>query len=254
MVVLDVGQGLAVLVQTRDHALLYDAGPAYPGGFDAGRSVVVPVLLRSGLRRLDRLIVSHGDRDHLGGVEAVVASLPVDRRSGVGADEPCRSGERWQWDDVVFELLAGPAAGLSDNDGSCVLRVSHAGGAALLAGDIEAGGEARLRATAGERLKAEVLVSPHHGSRTSSSPTFVDAVTPRLAIHSAGWHHRFGHPAAEVVHRYAERGVEQVATGDSGAVEVHVGAEGITVAVERQRRPRLWATPADEVWRQAAGR
>lgn len=252
LTVLDVGQGLAVLLQTRDHALLYDAGPAWPGGFDAGRSVVVPVLLRAGVRRLDRLVVSHGDRDHIGGVAAVAAVVPVVARLGSGADAPCRAGERWDWDGVAFELLGGPAPELSDNDGSCVLRVSHAGRAVLLAGDIEAEGEARLLRQAAPRLAAEVLVTPHHGSRTSSSAAFIEAVAPRLTIHSAGWHHRYGHPAPEVVARYAERGVRQIATGDSGAVGIGFDGGGLQTVTERERRPRLWSTRPDEVWRRRA--
>ncbi|WP_293370411.1 DNA internalization-related competence protein ComEC/Rec2 [Nevskia sp.] len=246
--VLDVGQGLAVVVHTARHTLLYDAGPAYPGGFDAGRSVVVPYLLRSGARKLDRLIVSHGDLDHVGGVTAVKAALRVDQRSGSGSDQPCMAGERWTWDGVGFELLAGPEAGLSDNDGSCVLRVSYGGQALLLAGDIEAQGEARLLATAPDKLEAKVLVTPHHGSRTSSSAAFIDAIQPELTIHSAGWHHRFRHPAREVVARYAERGVKQIATGDSGAVTVDFDMNGRRTNMERRRAKRLWSTPADHVW------
>lgn len=248
LTVLDVGQGLAVVVHTARHALLYDAGPAYPGGFDAGRSVVVPYLLRSGVRRLDRLIVSHGDLDHRGGVPAVAAALPITLRSGAGSDNPCRAGERWRWDGVDFAILAGPEAGWSDNDGSCVLKVSHRGRAALLTGDIEAKREARLLDEQPEQLRAELLVTPHHGSRTSSTAAFIDAVQPTLGIHSAGWHHRFGHPSREVVARYAERGVAQLATGDSGAISVAFDMNGRRLDMERQRAKRLWSTPADGCW------
>lgn len=246
--VLDVGQGLAVVVRTARHTLLYDAGPAYPGGFDAGRSVVVPYLLRSGVRRLDRLIVSHGDLDHRGGVPAVTAALRVSERIGASTDQPCVAGERWTWDSVDFALLAGPEAGLSDNDGSCVLRISFAGQAVLLTGDIEAAGEARLLRDAPDDLRADVLVTPHHGSRTSSSAAFIDAVRPALTIHSAGWHHRFGHPAREVVARYAARGVRQIATGDSGAVSVEFDMNGRRTDMERRRARRLWSTPSDHFW------
>ncbi len=248
--VLDVGQGLAVVVQTRGHTLLFDAGPAWPGSFDAGRSVVVPYLLRSGRRRIDRLIVSHGDLDHRGGVAAVAAALSIGRRSGHGSDDPCRAGERWDWDGVRFELLAGPAEGQSDNAGSCVLRVAYGGQAALLTGDIEAASEARLLAALpAEQLRAEVLVTPHHGSRTSSTAAFLDTVQPQLAIHSAGWHHHFRHPAAAVVERLAARGIAQVATGDQGAVTVDLDGRGITCRLYRPSASRLWSTPADEVWR-----
>ena len=247
--VLDVGQGLAVVVQTREHTLLFDAGPAWPGSFDAGRSVVVPYLLRSGVRGIDRLIVSHGDLDHRGGVAAVAAVLPIASRSGYGTDTPCRAGERWDWDGVSFELLAGPERGLSDNDGSCVLRVAQGDQALLLTGDIEARAEARLLTAMPEKLRADVLVTPHHGSRTSSTAEFLDAVQPKLAIHSAGWHHHFGHPARVVVARMQERGIAQVSTGDHGAVTVEMSGDRLVCERYRPKALRLWSTPADEVWR-----
>jgi len=249
MTVLDVGQGLAVVVQTREHALLFDAGPAWPGGFDAGRSVVAPFLLRAGIRHIDRLIASHGDRDHVGGIEAVARLMPVVERIGHDGARPCRAGERWDWDGVSFELLAGPVEGQSDNDGSCVLRVAYAGRAVLIAGDIEAAAEARLVETMPIELRAEVLVTPHHGSRTSSTAVFLDAVRPRLAIHSAGWHHRYGHPASTVVERMAGRGIVQFATGDDGAIGAALDDSGLRVSRYRAEAPRLWATPADEGWR-----
>ncbi|MGQ3058404.1 MAG: ComEC/Rec2 family competence protein, partial [Nevskia sp.] len=239
----------AVVVHTAGHTLLYDAGPAYPGGFDAGRSVVVPYLLRSGVRRLDRLIVSHGDLDHRGGVPAVAAALPITLRSGAGSDRPCVNAERWRWDGVDFELLAGPEAGGSDNNGSCVLRIRFGDHAVLLAGDIEARREMELRAQAASSLPATVLVTPHHGSRTSSTDAFIAAVAPALGVHSAGWHHRFGHPSREVVARYAARGIRQLSTGDSGALTITVMPDGWRVAETRQARPRLWSTPPDEAWR-----
>ena len=249
LTVLDVGQGLAVVVQTARHSLLFDAGPAWPGSFDAGRSVVVPYLLRSGVREIDRLIVSHGDLDHRGGVVAVAAVLPIASRGGYGTEAPCRAGERWNWDGVDFELLAGPEAGLSDNDGSCVLRVAHGDQAVLLTGDIEAKAEARLLAELPDKLPAAVLVTPHHGSRTSSTAAFLDAVQPKLAIHSAGWHHHFGHPARVVVARMAERGIAQVATGDDGAITVTIDKDRLACERYRPNALRLWSTPADEVWR-----
>lgn len=255
---LDVGQGTAVVVRTAHHRLLFDAGPAFPGGFDAGRAVVVPYLLATGARRLDRLIVSHSDLDHRGGVPAVRAAFPIGEELGALAPEPCRAGQAWAWDGVRFEILNGPAPGLSDNDGGCVLKISGARWRALLPADIEAAGEARLLAS-GADLRAEVLLAPHHGSRTSSSPAFIAAVQPSIVIHSAGWHHRFRHPSPEVVARYAgsSPGTSQFSTGDSGALIVidddidgDGGGGGGAPRVRgwREVAGRVWSTPGDRIW------
>lgn len=252
LAVLDVGQGLAVVVRTSGHSLLFDAGPASPDGFDAGSGVVVPYLLANGIRRLDRLIVSHRDLDHRGGVPAVRAAIRVDDEIGALSATPCRDGDAWNWDGVRFELLGGPAEGLSTNDGGCVLRVSSARLSALLPADIEAAGEARLLAAHAGALQSAVLIAPHHGSRTSSSAAFIAAVQPQLVIHSAGWHHRFGHPAPVVVARYAALlpEVSQQSTGDRGALIVKPGERGPDVSAWRDRQGRLWSTPGDEAWRQ----
>lgn len=247
---LDVGQGTAVVVRTARHTLLFDAGPAFPGGFDAGRAVVVPYLLAIGVHRLDRLIVSHRDLDHRGGVPAVRALIEVDDEIGALVPEACRAGQSWQWDGVDFEILNGPAPGLSENDGGCVLRIVSAHLSALLPADIEAKGETALLAASAGALHADILLAPHHGSRTSSSPAFIDAVQPGIVIYSAGWHHRFHHPAPDVVTRYATRvpGVRQYATGDSGAVIVRETANGPEVSEWRADGARLWTTPADFFW------
>lgn len=251
LAVLDVGQGLAVVVRTAEHSLLFDAGPASPDGFDAGSGVVVPYLLANGVRRLDRLIVSHRDLDHRGGVPAVRAAIRVEDEIGALSARPCRDGDAWTWDGVRFELLGGPAEGLSTNDGGCVLRVSSARLSALLPADIEAAGEARLLAAHAAALQSDVLISPHHGSRTSSSAAFIAAVQPELVIHSAGWHHRFGHPAPAIVARYAELlpEVRQQSTGDAGALLVRPGMNGPDVMAWREQQGRLWSTPGDEAWR-----
>ena len=242
---LDVGQGLAVVVRTARHALLYDAGPAFEEGFDAGAAVVAPFLLRLGVGEVDVLMLSHGDNDHAGGVGAVRARLRVRREVGTASGEPCRAGQRWEWDGVRFEVLH-PAAGGEGNDASCVLRVEGAY-TALLPGDIEAAAEGALVATQGAALRADVLLAPHHGSRTSSSPAFVDAVRPRVVIHAAAWRHHFRHPRPEVVGRYAALGAWQAVTGQGGAVTVwRDPATGAIEVREHRREASRW-------WNAAAG-
>lgn len=225
---LDVGQGLAVVVRTARHSLLFDAGPAYEEGFDAGESVVAPYLLGEGVSRLDLLIVSHGDLDHRGGVPAVRRLLRPRREIGALAGEPCQAGRRWHWDGVDFELLHGPAPGESagDNDASCVLRVQAGRYAALLPADIERRTEARLLKTLPpEQLRSEVLLAPHHGSKTSSTPAFVAAVSPSLVIYSAGFRNHYGHPRPEVQQRYDGIGASAWLTGEDGALRLSVDPE-----------------------------
>lgn len=240
LTVLDVGQGSAVVLQTRHHRLLVDAGPAYPGGFDAGEQVVVPYLLRQPSAGLDRILLSHQDLDHRGGVTAVQRYFGAAELLG-GADQPCRAGQGWRWDGVQFDILH-PAdrASWSANNGSCVLHVSGTGWSLLLPGDIEAAAEADLlRRLVPGRMKADVLLVPHHGSRTSSSPGFIRAVDPGLAIVSAGWRHRYGHPHDEILTRFQGQGARVLSTAMTGALEVQLGPHGWSLTAQRTRR-RLW--------------
>ena len=236
---LDVGQGLAVVLRTSHHALLYDAGPAFDEGFDAGASIVAPYLLREGLRDLDLLLLSHGDRDHSGGVAAVRRKVHV--HAEIGTASPCLEGTRWNWDGVSFEILNGPAPGRSDNDGGCVLQVRSPEFSVLLPADVEAATEARLVSRYGERLRSDLLLTPHHGSKTSSTPEFVAAVRPKWVIHSAGWRHHFHHPRPEVVARYAGIGAVQFTTGVEGAVEVGRDDDGeFRIGGYRREAAKFW--------------
>ena len=242
---LDVGQGLAVVVRTKTHTLVYDAGPAYAGGFDAGDMVVVPYLRSRGVRRVDRLMLSHGDNDHAGGVAAIRAALPV--VSELGVERPCRAGARWNWDGVQFRVLhpdVALASG-SDNNRSCVLRIDAPQGSALLSGDIEREAESHLLSTMPDALAADLLLAPHHGSRTSSSEAFVNAVSPRLVIFAAGWRHHFGHPHPEVVARYRALGADMATTGVEGAVSVRFEGQGRPVQRWRRTHRRYWNAPAE---------
>lgn len=241
-VVLDVGHGLAVLVETHGSRLLFDAGPTARSGFDSGAEIVVPALGAHGRRGLDRLVVSHADNDHAGGAAAVVAAFP---RADVvqGPDvalpgRPCVRGEAWEWDGVRFSILhPGPDFAALGNDSSCVLKVEAGSSSLLVTGDIERRGES---AVLGQPLAADVVVVPHHGSATSSSPAFVAAVAARYAIVSAAHANRWGFPRAEVRERWEGSGAAVLVTGDAGAITVELGPGGVAVSTERDARHRYW--------------
>ena len=246
--VLDVGQGLSVLVRTHGHVLVYDTGARYPSGFDLGDAAVLPTIHALGINRLDLLMISHGDNDHAGGVEAVVAAFPQARRL---TGEParmrvpmtqCVAGQAWQWDQVRFRVLnPGPGSGGRDNDSSCVLLVEGRGGRMLLTGDISSKVEPAVVAAL-DAGPPPVLLVPHHGSKTSSSADFIAALRPPLALVSAGWRNRFGHPRPEVVARYADAGVPLFNTAVQGALEVDFPADGPPRREPgwRLRQPRYW--------------
>jgi competence protein ComEC len=252
---LDVGQGLAALVRTRDHALLYDAGPAYGAEADAGARVVVPFLRGEGLTRLDAVVVSHDDADHSGGAASVLRAVPtavlwssLDASHPVVAHAPvrlpCRAGPRWEWDGVAFGLLHPPAASYADpwrksNSRSCVLRIDARGGAVLLTGDIEERDERALLA-AGTALGASVMLAPHHGSATSSSPALLAAVRPAHAVFTVGYRNRFGHPKQEILARYLAMGAAVWRTDRDGAITVRLQPDAVTVSRYRDESPRYW--------------
>jgi competence protein ComEC len=227
----DIGQGNAVLVRTRSHALLYDTGPRFSRESDAGHRVLVPLLRALG-ESLDTLILSHRDADHIGGAPAVLAMQPQAALLASIEDSHelqslrkaarCVAGQHWEWDGVMFDILHPQAADYDalnkSNAMSCVLRISNGRQTALLTGDIEAEQETRL--VAGESaasLRADVLLVPHHGSKTSSTARLLDAVQPRIALAQAGYRNRFGHPVAQVVARYDERGIRLVKSPQCGA-------------------------------------
>ncbi|AYH44205.1 DNA internalization-related competence protein ComEC/Rec2 [Azoarcus sp. DN11] len=256
MTVLDVGQGTAVHVQTARHELVYDTGPAYRQGSDAGARVVVPYLQAAGIARLDRLVVSHNDLDHSGGLSSVLAGTGVGDIAANfalegGAEDgkerplvrPCTAGGAWVWDGVEFRVLHPRSEELgrtSDNDASCVLRVAAPGGSALLAGDIERAAEQQLVDREGPALASTVVVVPHHGSKSSSGEAFVAAVSPRAAIHSAGYLNQFHHPHPSVLQRWSDSGATNWRTDGQGAVRVDVGARDVEIAGQRELAPRYW--------------
>ncbi len=267
MTILDVGQGLSVLVQTHAHALLYDTGPRYTQSADAGNRIIAPMLRALGVARLDGLVVSHQDSDHSGGTLSLLQTVPVDWFASSLADDNaivrartlrgetaarCVAGTRWSWDGVDFSVLHPVPANyanpkLKTNDLSCVVRVSNAAGSALLTGDIEARTEADLIRRDPTSLRADVLVVPHHGSRTSSTPGFIAAVQPEMAAFTPGYRNRFGHPRQEIVERYSAAGVRGFRTDYDGALT-------FTFAHGASREPRLEREHDRHYWREAPRR
>jgi competence protein ComEC len=259
IVVLDVGQGLAVLVATAHHALVYDTGPRFNEMVDAGGRIVVPFLRAAGIAKLDALIVSHADSDHSGGALSILHAVPVGQLiSSLAADHPivtsapstnrparCAAGDHWEWDGVRFEILHPAASAYGEaarktNDLSCVLRVASDGGSVLLTGDIEAASEMEILAR-DATAAAEILVVPHHGSRTSSTLAFIRAVSPRFAVIAAGYRNRFGHPRAEILERYARAGAARPRTDLQGAITLTLAAgTPIEATAERARHQRYW--------------
>ena len=246
LVVIDVGQGLSVLVRTARHALLYDMGPALPDGFDAGERAVVPALHALGVGRLDAAVISHGDNDHAGGWAAVdrafpVAALLAPEGSPAPGLAPCRAGQSWQWDGVRFRVLhPGRWFPYLGNESACVLRIETAHGSALLTGDVGQYVERRLLGESPALLRNDIVVVPHHGSAGSSGVEFVAASHARLALVSTGAGNRFGHPRAEVVRRWCDAGAEVLDTARSGALRVWLGGQGLQLRERRASRPRIW--------------
>jgi competence protein ComEC len=240
---LDVGQGLAAVVRTENHVLVYDTGARWSARSDAGRAVVVPFLRAGGVTRIDTLLISHGDNDHAGGAASVQQALPIARvltGASQAAGDACAAGQAWQWDGVDFKVLS-PAPGptVKLNDGSCVLHVRSRYGSLLLPGDIEKTAERRLLQDA-PALAADILVAPHHGSRTSSSPGFVEAVGPRYVLFPVGYRNRYRHPHPLVIERYAALGSKRYDSPSSGAIEFRLRADGIHVSTYREQRRRYW--------------
>ncbi len=267
LTVLDVGQGLAMVARTREHTLLYDTGPRYSPDADSGNRVVLPFLRGEGLNRLDGMVVTHDDIDHSGGALSVLRAVPTGwissplrashpvRQSGV-EHRACAAGQKWEWDGVVFEMLhpraadqvdsapagtapANTAPAKRDNATSCVLRISAQGRSALLTADIEADVEALLVSSSAP-LRSEVMIAPHHGSKTSSTAPFLAAVNPQTIVIPVGYRNRFRHPAPEVMERYRESGARLLRTDAHGAVTLRFTAAGVDTEAWRERRARYW--------------
>jgi len=261
--VLDVGQGLSVLVQTAQHTLLYDAGPVYSEQSDAGQRIVLPYLRHLGVKQLDLAVVSHDDNDHVGGMASVLAGVPAKKILSSLTPEAafftqlqsvpkathlprftCHAGQQWQWDQVTFRVIypaQALAAGIRDNDKSCVIQVVSAHGSLLLTGDIEQYAEQALLDSAPEKLRSNVMTMPHHGSKTSSSLAFLKQVQPEVAIATVGYLNRFGHPKPAVMARYQALGSHTLRSDEDGSVVLDF-TQGARPQVTRWRaaEPHYW--------------
>ena len=256
LVIFDVGQGLAVAVQTRHHALLYDAGPDFSDEADSGNRILIPSLRAMGIARLDGLILTHDDSDHTGGAASVMRAMPLDMVSSSLPDshqllqqaaniQRCMDRQAWQWDGASFEILHPGTAGynstdIRDNNMGCVLRISIGEQHILLTADIEKDVERRLLKEHADKLSAAMLVVPHHGSKTSSTNEFIAAVRPKYAVFTVGYRNRFGHPKREIVNRYLDTGAQLLRSDADGAILVEMNAQEIKVERYRNLHRRYW--------------
>ncbi len=246
---LDVGQGLSAVVRTARHLLVFDTGPSYPSGFNTGEAVLLPWLRRQGVERVDVLMLSHGDMDHVGGTTSLLRGFPV---SAILSGEPlslagravsrCHAGQLWWWDGVRFEVLYPPAGiNLEGNNASCVLRVSSKGQSVLLMGDLEAEGEKWLLRHMPGRLASSLVVAGHHGSNSSSTPAFIRAVQASQVLYSAGRDNRWGFPRPEVVARWRTAGAREASTADKGTLVAVLGGNAhASIFVRIAQRRRYW--------------
>ena len=251
----DVGQGMALLIETEHHRLLYDTGPSYSPESNGGNRVVLPYLKARGISKLDGVIVSHSDADHSGGalsifdeiaIDWVASSLPMEHKIVVAAPHHrrCVAGQAWEWDGVLFEMLHPTSVSYTStkwkpNARGCTLKITRDTQSMLLPADIEAVQEAELLESMPEKLRATVLLAPHHGSGTSSTVSFLTAVKPEVALFQVGYRNRYHHPKQEVFARYGELGIQRVRTDESGAIALQFGS-GLELIEYRTVHARYW--------------
>ena len=246
---LDVGQGLSAVVETAGHTLVFDTGPRFRSGFETGSQVLVPFLGQKHIDHVDTLVLSHSDIDHTGGASGLLDNRKVNR---ILAGEPwqitanvptarCTAGQKWRWDGVSFSIVypvESPA--LQGNNASCVLKVENTAGSVLLTGDVEAAAERQLAGRNANALAADVVVAPHHGSASSSSPSFVSATAAAYVLYSAGYANRWGFPDERVVRRWAAAGAGSMNTGRAGAIQMHFGLHGLSPPTGFREENRRW--------------
>lgn len=245
--VLDVGQGLAISVQTQNHQLLYDTGARFQNGGDMGKNVILPFFRYHGIQNLDTLIISHSDNDHSGGAYSVLSEMDnvqiltsAPEKLIPYQTKHCESGQNWTWDNVNFEILSPAKTFEKDNNNSCVLKIETGQNAILLTGDIEAVAENWLVENMPKKLQAKVLVAPHHGSKTSSTLNFLNFVRPETVLISAGYQNQFHHPSKEVVARYVEIHAPALNTANDGALTVRLKPDDLKIESLRAVAGKYW--------------
>jgi len=241
---LDVGQGLSQVVRTKNHTLLFDTGASYPSGFNLGDAVVTPYLRANQISNLDLVVISHGDNDHIGGlssivdyfsIEKIVSSVPNKIKQ---PSSTCKSHPPWRWDGVTFEFLS-TTNDFQGNNASCVLKISNDKFSILLTGDIEKQAEKDLIKTWGNELNIDVLISPHHGSKTSSSAKFLKVTSPSWVVVSNGYQNRFKHPAKTILDRYKKHDIDIIKTSCSGQVDIYL-SDDILIKNYREEHARYY--------------
>ena len=246
--VLDVGQGLAITVQTARHFLIYDTGLRIPDGFDTGRDVIGPYLVHLGIHKIDTIVISHRDSDHSGGAHWLIKQWPFQQFltsfPALFADahaENCVSGQGWNWDGVPFKIL-GPAVNQSyqGNNSSCILQIGTAGRQTLLTGDIESMAEFKLIQEQGQALNSAIMSVPHHGSKTSSTLSFLQTVQPQYAVFSLGYLNRFHFPAPSVEKHYHQLGISILRTDQDGAILFKVPSTGLSIFESANKHQYFW--------------
>jgi len=249
LTLLDVGQGLSLVIETQHHTLVFDAGPKFSPRFNTGTAIVRPYLQQKNINHIDTLIISHGDNDHIGGAEPLVSSLSVgDIYSSVpellSNATPCLAGQSWQWDGVSFAMLhPDKTDSASENNLSCVLHISSSYGSVLATGDIEKEAERKLISRYGLALKSKVLIAPHHGSKTSSSEQFITTVNPDLVLFPTAYLNRYNFPADDIVARYQAHHIDQLSTADHGAIQIKFDQQEVL-------SPLLWRQKMHKIWTQ----
>ena len=247
--ILDVGQGLAIIVQTAEHSLVYDTGANLSDDFNIGAAVLVPVLRKMGIEHLDRIIISHSDNDHAGGLSGLLASIDSDAiyssTQSINTRQAvlnCRSEQQWNWDGIQFRFLYVSKDYASANNSSCVLQITAGINSVLLAGDIESAAEKDLVLKYGESLSSSVLIAPHHGSSTSSTYALLKNVKPEYVVFSSGYKNSFNHPDRRIVLRYKQFSAAPVSTAESGMISFAI-SPNVSIATPklfRQESPRYW--------------
>jgi len=245
---LDVGQGLSAVIHTKHNTLVYDTGARFSERFNIGDAVIKPYLRHKGITQLSMLMISHGDNDHIGGAYSLIEKIKIDRvlssvpeKLSNRHSERCHAGQKWLWDGVEFEVLhPSIKSDFTGNNASCVLKISSEHGSVLLTGDIEQAAEKSLINNMPEQIKVDILLAPHHGSKTSSSNEFITAIAPKYSVISAGYRNRFGFPKQDIMSRYKTHGVETLVTYMTGEISMKFSSAGLIIEQFRSKNRRFW--------------